>query len=51
MRKFNGTVRPWDACFFGKEKTGATQNSCNFCYLIGCRQDDQKTALLKVFTT
>ena len=40
----------WDARFRGKEKTRAAQNSCNFCYLIGWRQDDQKTVLLKVFT-
>ena len=40
------TVRPWDARFFGKEK-----NSCNFCYLIGWRQDDRKSDLLKVFTS
>ena len=45
------TVRPWDARFLGIEKTGAAQNSCNFCYLIGWRQDDQKIVLLKVFTT
>ena len=37
-------VRPWEARFFGKEKTCAAQNSCNFCYLIliGWRLDDQK---------
>ena len=45
------SVRPWDVRFLGKEKTRAAQNSCNFCYLIGWRQDDQKTVLLKVFTT
>ena len=44
------TVRPWDARFGVKEKTRAAQNSCNFCYLIGWRQNDQKTVLLKVFT-
>ena len=32
---FGYTVRPWDACFLGKGKTRAAQNSCNFCYLIG----------------
>ena len=42
------TVRPWDARFLGKEKTRAAQNSCNFFYLIGWRQDHQKTVLLKV---
>ena len=36
--------------FFGKEKTRAAQNLCNFCYLIEWRQEDQKTVLLKVFT-
>ena len=40
-------VRPWDARFFGEEKTRAAQNSCNFCNLIGWKQDDQKTVLLK----
>ena len=43
------TLRPWR--FFGKEKTRAAQNSCNFCYLISWRKDDQKPVLLKVFTS
>ena len=45
----HSTVRPWEACFLGNEKTRADQNSCKFCYLIGWSQDDQKTVLLKVF--
>mgnify|MGYP006974810861 CR=1 FL=1 len=49
--KVGRTVRPWDARFLGKEKTRAAQNSCNFCYLIGRRQDGQKTVLFKVFTS
>ena len=36
------------ARFLGKEKTCGAQNSCNFCYLIGWKQDDQKIMLLKV---
>ena len=43
------TVRPWDARFFGKEKTRAAQNLCNFCYIIGWRQDDQKRFSLHKF--
>ena len=45
---FACTERPRDARFFGKEITRAAQNSCNFWYLIGQRQDDQKIVLLKV---
>ena len=47
--EFVSTVRPWD--FLGKEKLRAAQNSCNFYYLIGWRQEDKKIVLLKVFTT
>ena len=37
--------------FFGEWKKSCSSNLCNFCYLIEWRQDDQKTMLLKVFTT
>ena len=36
------TVRPCDARFLGKEKMSAAENSCNYWYLIGWREDDQK---------
>ena len=31
--------------FFGEWKNSCSSNSCNFCYLIGWRQDDIKTVL------
>ena len=36
------TVRPCDVRFLGKEKMSAAENSCNYWYLIGWREDDQK---------
>ena len=45
------TVTPWDARFWGNEKTRVAQNSCNLSCLIRQRQDHEKTVQLMVFTT